>query len=576
MGSGRDKRKKAKPKAPGAGAEKTARKTQKNDAKAEQRAVKKAQGGDDDIDALLAAMKVQGVKEVVVEDDCAPPSARSCACLVAHTTKKDTLILYGGEWFDGAADKTYVYGDLYLYDAAKDRWKKVVAPNGPLPRSSAQAVVHRNFLYVFGGEVCSPSGRNFKHHRDLWRLDLESYEWEQLPGRGGPSARSGHRMALWKNRLLLFGGFYETATEGCRYFNDLWSFDLEDLAWQSLSKAGTIAPRPRGGCQIVVHQEAAKLYLFGGHCVEILPDKSEKETVFNDLWQLDLKSWQWERLKMAGMAPGPRASFNMVGHRQRAILFGGITDQPGKGDRLFSQAHDELYQLNFVKQRWGPLVLRPPTKGEKQEAAVSATAEQSGLADRPASDAEAAAAAAAAAAERRQADDGSAAQPSGEDTSEAAVQAKAVMRPDMDTFLQRGNLDANSALHKAVVRIQARFRGYVVRKAYKTYQLGGKLNELLYSPALYGVDLSGKDMPKPRARSNAMMTVSGDTLWLFGGIVEVALNDVTLDDLWQLNLKKLDGWRCVRENTAGEDAFKDEDWESASDEGAAAGGSDSD
>lgn len=30
-----------------------------------------------------------------------------------------------------------------------------------------------------------------------------------------------------------------------------------------------------------------------------------------------------------------------------------------------------------------------------------------------------------------------------------------------------------------------------------------------------------QDMPKPRARSNAMMTVAGDTLWLFGGIVEV-------------------------------------------------------
>jgi hypothetical protein len=43
MGGGRDKRKKAKPKTPGAGAEKTARKTQKNEAKAEQRVLKKAQ-----------------------------------------------------------------------------------------------------------------------------------------------------------------------------------------------------------------------------------------------------------------------------------------------------------------------------------------------------------------------------------------------------------------------------------------------------------------------------------------------------------------------------------------------------
>ena len=39
---------------------------------------------------------------------------------------------------------------------------------------------------------------------------------------------------------------------------------------------------------------------------------------------------QWERLKRAGMAPGPRASFGMAAHRTRAILFGGITDQRGK------------------------------------------------------------------------------------------------------------------------------------------------------------------------------------------------------------------------------------------------------
>lgn len=37
------------------------------------------------------------------------------------------------------------------------------------------------------------------------------------------------------------------------------------------------------------------------------------------------------------------------------------------------------------------------------------------------------------------------------------------------------------------------------------------------------------------------------------------------DDLWSLDLSKLDGWRCVRENTVGEEAFKDltseEEWE---------------
>lgn len=58
-------------------------------------------------------------------------------------------------------------------------------------------------------------------------------------------------------------------------------------------------------------------------------------------------------------------------------------------------------------------------------------------------------------------------------------------------------------------------------QAYKAYKLGGKVSELLYSPALYGIDLSAQNMPKPRARSSAMMAVVGNTLWLFGGMVEV-------------------------------------------------------
>lgn len=38
--------------------------------------------------------------------------------------------MYGGEWFDGANDKMFVYGDLHIYDTGRNRWKKVEAPNG--------------------------------------------------------------------------------------------------------------------------------------------------------------------------------------------------------------------------------------------------------------------------------------------------------------------------------------------------------------------------------------------------------------------------------------------------------------
>ena len=69
-------------------------------------------------------------------------------------------------------------------------------------------------------------------------------------------------------------------------------------------------------------------------------------------------------------------------------------------------------------------------------------------------------------------------------------------------------------------------------QAYKAYQMGGKVSELLYSPALFGVDLSAQNMPKPRARSSPMMAVVGNTLWLYGGTVEVS-------KIMQLQLCKL-------------------------------------
>ena len=118
MGSGRDKRKKAKGHVPGQGAEKTAKKTEKNEGKAQRRTEKRAQarpllqtmhlyatdncgwniivammelvwltewqtslqGTDDDIDALLASFKLQdaAVASVRIEEDCPPPGPRIC------------------------------------------------------------------------------------------------------------------------------------------------------------------------------------------------------------------------------------------------------------------------------------------------------------------------------------------------------------------------------------------------------------------------------------------------------------------------------------------------------------------
>jgi hypothetical protein len=79
MGGGRDKRKKAKPKTPGAGAEKTARKTQKNEAKAEQRVMKKAQVTRTSVSQPCTCLKSAALQCPLVTGQMATSRTSECA-----------------------------------------------------------------------------------------------------------------------------------------------------------------------------------------------------------------------------------------------------------------------------------------------------------------------------------------------------------------------------------------------------------------------------------------------------------------------------------------------------------------
>ena len=46
---------------------------------------------------------------------------------------------------------------------------------------------------------------------------------------------------------------------------------------------------------------------------------------------------------------------------------------------------------------------------------------------------------------------------------------------------------------------------------------------------------------------NASLFVSGNTLYVYGGVMELGEQEVTLDDLYSLDLAKLDKWNCIAE-----------------------------
>ena len=72
------------------------------------------------------------------------------------------------------------------------------------------------------------------------------------------------------------------------------------------------------------------------------------------------------------MAPTKRASFGMVTHRDRAYLFGGVTDMAGAGDKMYSELHDELFQLDLASRRGRPVAmkLKAPLKVCKPDSEV--------------------------------------------------------------------------------------------------------------------------------------------------------------------------------------------------------------
>ncbi|XP_065636159.1 uncharacterized protein LOC112000039 [Quercus suber] len=493
-----------KTKKPGKGKEKTVKKTAKAEEKRARRESKKL-SPEDDIDAILLSIQKEEAKkkEVHVEENVPAPSPRSNCSLNINPLKETELILYGGEFYNG--NKTFVYGDLYRYDVEKQEWKLITSPNSPPPRSAHQAVAWKNNLYIFGGEFTSPNQERFHHYKDFWTLDLKTNQWEQINLKGCPSPRSGHRMVLYKHKIIVFGGFYDTLRE-VRYYNDLYVFDLDQYKWQEVKPSpGSMWPSARSGFQFFVNQD--EIFLYGGYSKEVSSDKSssEKGIVHSDMWSLDPRTWEWNKVKKSGMPPGPRAGFTMCIHKRRALLFGGVVDMEVQGDVIMSLFLNELYGFQIDSRRWYPLELR------KEKSTKDKLKKSCGQKDMDVDL------------------DGKI---------NPIEQEECAANDDENSECQAGDMETNLdeiSQHMATA-VTVDNGGLTAKSGGKPHESGAKLE-------MQNSDLA--EVVKPCGRINSCMVVGRDTLYIYGGMMEVKDQEITLDDLYSLNLSKLDEWKCI-------------------------------
>ena len=81
----------------------------------------------DDCETMLAkfaeAEKSQtSITEIRCEE---PPSRRSALTITLHPDKEQ-IIVFGGEFYNGA--ESFVYNDLFFYTPKQDRWTQVKSP----------------------------------------------------------------------------------------------------------------------------------------------------------------------------------------------------------------------------------------------------------------------------------------------------------------------------------------------------------------------------------------------------------------------------------------------------------------
>ncbi|MCJ1384768.1 hypothetical protein MMC17_007886 [Xylographa soralifera] len=253
-------------------AEQKARVAAKQNKKAAQKEKKGKSKGNEDSDAddvdletvLEEYAKQQALFLKVTEVVCEPPSPRASSTIIGSPSNINELFLFGGEFYNGAL--ATFFSDLFIYLVSRGEWRRVTSPNSPLPRSG-HAWCHGGNgggVYLFGGEFSSPKQGTFYHYNDFWRLDPSTREWTRLETKGkGPPARSGHRMTYFKNYILLFGGFQDTSQQ-TKYLQDIWIYDCQSYVWHNPSlPPATQKPDARSSFSFLPHELGAVIY--GGY-----------------------------------------------------------------------------------------------------------------------------------------------------------------------------------------------------------------------------------------------------------------------------------------------------------------------
>ena len=547
-----------------------------------------------------------GSKVLVLPNEHPFPCARASATFtITDDMKKKDAYLFGGEYYDGT--NIIVSDQLFKYElpststsgkvGAVGQWKQIITTTSPPPRCAHAAGYYNKSLYIFGGEtsggttvssssttsktaVPSKGSGEYFHYRDIWKYDTVQQQWcEMKPSvslatgkASAPSSRSGMSMTIWKHFMVLFGGFYETATQAPpRFFNDVYVLNLQTEQWVDVPHSKlSIRPEPRSACNDALIQNTSNnnsnkncdVWLIHGGFSKLqtnasrLMQSSQPSTcnagdiddglptaetiVYTDAWVLHLhpllegKPPVWERLmsslsktkryETAQNIHNGRSGVSSTTYQNNVLLFGGVLDQELLHHKVDSTFYNDLSIFHVEKRKFIPIRLQDPSTNLE-------TKKSNG--------------------------DGKAKADSNQDVLDTV--GDLVQELDFDLAQDdddRGRSENRKNMGWDIDKLRTNMFAFVDGNGNTIYE---KIDSVIQKRQIVEVEANAKqivDRSEPLPRIKACIIMSGHTLYVYGGILEIGDREVTLDDMWCVDLRKNRTWLCLFPGTMHEQVWR--------------------
>ncbi|XP_076825318.1 kelch domain-containing protein 4-like [Clavelina lepadiformis] len=399
--------------------------------------------------------------------------------------------------------------------------------NRPSPRCNMTVTAHpdKDELIVFGGEYFNGSKTHI--YNDVFVYNIKKDEWSKYFIPNPPPPRCAHQaVAVSKDggQLWIFGGEFSSPNNTQFYhYKDLWVLHLKEHKWEQIKAPG--GPSQRSGHRMIAHKKS--IYLFGG-----FHESHSNFSYFNDSYLFSLSSYTWTKLSLSGTGPSPRSACQLAVTPNGILVVGGYSKVRVKRDVEKGTPHMDMFLMSEEadsKWKWTKIKdsgAKPWPRSGFSFAQMSPT---------------------------------------------RAVMFGGVSDDDEEEDLLSFFYNSLSCLDL----ISYRWFPMDLRKSKAHKKKVEEMKDCDAGEIPMETDDSQAEATTssmyvlPCGRMNAVAAVKRGTMFVYGGIFEEDEKQITLNDLWSIDLKKMDVWKQLieaddtstdwcEENVSGSSSDEDE------------------